>query len=126
MTSTIPYFEPGFRLVNGDALNVLVAQINTLSQGASGNFTNITISGNISGPANMAATGNISAVNAALTGNVSAANAAFTGNVTALRVTTTGNASFSGTGNVFKIPTADPHVLNALWSNGGNLTLSAG
>lgn len=123
---TLPLFQPGFRLVTGDALNDMINQINALSVGASGNFTNITVSGNMTGPANLAATGNVSAANAALSGNVSGANFAATGNITAVRVTTTGNASFSGTGNVFKIPTADPHVASALWSNGGNLTLSAG
>ena len=48
----------------------------------------------------------------AVTGNL-------TGNVTATNVTATGTVIFSG------LPTSDPNVAGAIWSNSGVLTLSA-
>ena len=59
----------------------------------------------------------------ALTGNVTGS---VTGAVAATTITASGNATLSGTANVIIIPTADPHVAGAIWSNSGTLAISAG
>lgn len=37
-----------------------------------------------------------------------------------------GNSTLSGSANVIVVPTADPHVVGALWNNAGTLSVSAG
>ena len=54
-----------------------------------------------------------------VTGNV-------TGAVAATTITASGNATLSGTANVIIIPTVDPEVAGAIWSDEGTLSISAG
>jgi hypothetical protein len=61
----------------------------------------------------------------AVTGNVTGAVAATT--ITASStLAVTGNATLSGTANVIIIPTTDPGVAGAIWSDEGVLSISAG
>ena len=49
-----------------------------------------------------------------------------TGAVTATTISASGNATLSGTANVIIIPTVDPEVAGAIWSDEGTLSISAG
>ena len=49
-----------------------------------------------------------------------------TGPVVATTVSASGNATLSGTANVIIIPTVDPGVAGAIWSDEGTLSISAG
>ena len=51
---------------------------------------------------------------------------ALTGAVVATTISASGDATLSGTANVIVIPTADPHVVGAIWNNSGTLAVSAG
>ena len=49
-----------------------------------------------------------------------------TGAVAATTIAASGNATLSGTANVIIIPTVDPEVAGAFWSDEGTLSISAG
>ncbi len=71
-----------------------------------------------SGPVN-SANGFVGDITGDVTGDV-------TGAVTATTVTATGTLSATATDNVFVVPTSDPGVVGALWSDDGSPAISSG
>jgi hypothetical protein len=58
--------------------------------------------------------------------SINSSTGAVTVNATFGAATTVSTISATGATNVIVIPTADPHVVGAIWNNGGTLAVSAG
>lgn len=110
--TTLPHFEPGFRLIDGSDLNKLVDEINAIAggggtlpvSGTTGNFSsNVAVGGNqtITGTLGVTGTSTFSAISlSAAGGNVTGLAAAQGGNLTISAGTSATSANAGGAANV--------------------------